>query len=66
MGLVTKIKRTQLKKQIMFDIDDNLINENVDNESKPKDKTVIGDFDELWDYYSGLPNPKWYETNQKS
>lgn len=50
----------------MFDIDDNLINENFNNESKPKDKTVIDDIDELWDYYSGLPNPKWYETNQES
>ena len=19
--------------------------------------------DEHWDYYSGLPNPKWYEVN---
>lgn len=21
--------------------------------------------DDLWDYYSGLPNPKWYHNNQK-
>ena len=19
--------------------------------------------DEYWDYYSGMPNPKWYEAN---
>ena len=21
--------------------------------------------DEEWDYYSGLPNPMWYQENQK-
>jgi hypothetical protein len=25
----------------------------------------MGDQDKLWDYYSGLPNPLWYEQQSK-
>ena len=31
------------------------------NSNKPNDTTVKFIDDELWDYYSGLPNPMWYQ-----
>jgi len=32
--------------------------------SKKQNITTTMD-DELWDYYSGLPSPKWYEQQSK-
>jgi hypothetical protein len=38
---------------------------NREDEQRLSGETVNFLPDELWDFYSGLPNPKWYEKTEE-
>jgi|TARA_R100000479_G_scaffold163958_1_gene102658 hypothetical protein len=38
-------------------------NKKLDNVNTFSDDDIVNIEDGNWDYYSGLPNPKWYDTS---
>ena len=38
-------------------------NKKLDNTDTFRDDDIISIDDGSWDYYSGLPNPKWYDSD---